>query len=96
MNSQAHRSDNLFVSSIEGSLPARVVALLNGRNRHDGDAPFELDSLALVLGQRLPDQAQTMTYWQRGELGRALRSAGYGVRVEQGRVIFVPRVNGGR
>ena len=50
---------------------------------------YTLDELALVLGLRLPDVAQTETYWHRGETGRRMRALGFGVRVEFGRVIFV-------
>jgi len=96
MTQEPNGSDRVFLSPGGGSLPRRLAALLQGRDGEHREVPFELDELSLALGQRLPPQAQTMTYWQRGDLGRALRKTGFDVRVEQGRVIFVRRAEGGR
>lgn len=79
----------IVVATLSGSLPERLRALLAEHATGQGDLPFDLDGLSLALGLRLPDQAQTATFWQRGDLGRALRGSGFGVRVELGRVIFV-------
>lgn len=78
--------------AVEGaSLPQRLQLLLRRVPTAQTEAVFDLDRLSLSLGRRLPDQARTLTYWQRGEIGRALRAAGFGVRVEFERVIFVRR-----
>lgn len=79
------------VSLAAGALPQRLRAFLAELPRERGAFAFDLDEVSLRLGRRLPDQAQTITYWQRGELGRALRGAGFGVGVEYGRVIFMRR-----
>lgn len=75
------------------TLPARLARLLASLPLASSECAFALDELSLRLGQRLPDQAQTLTYWQRGVLGRGLRRAGFSVRVELGRVVFM-RVRG--
>jgi hypothetical protein len=75
-----------------GALPDRLRALLASLSHDALEVSFSLDQICLRLGQRLPDQAQTITYWQRGELGRALRAEGFAVRVEYGGVIFMRHV----
>ncbi len=75
----------------QGSSTDRLVALLKTIPDTAAEQAYELDELSLVLGLRLPDMAQTETYWHRGETGKAIRRLGFGVRVEFGRVVFVRR-----
>lgn len=82
----------LELSLNQGSLAQRLALLLDAPNADSAELPFSLDDLSLALGLRLPDLAQTATFWQRGDLGKVLRRRGYGVRVEFGRVIFVAAV----
>jgi len=79
----------LGLSLNQGSLAQRLEQLLEDSDPENGQIPFALDDLSLALGVRLPDVAQTATFWQRGDLGRVLRRREYGVRVEYGRVIFI-------
>jgi hypothetical protein len=73
----------------QGSLAQRLEDLLSDAAAEGGELAYSLDDLSLQLGARLPDLAQTATFWHRGDVGRALRRHGYRVRVELGRVIFV-------
>lgn len=72
-----------------GPLPVRLASLLASFDDSSDEFSLALDELSLRLGLRLPDQAQTLTYWQRGDLGRALRGAGFMLRVQYGRIVFV-------
>jgi hypothetical protein len=88
MTSSTNRADELTLSLEQGSLADRVGALLESLPAGAGGHSLTLEELSLRLGLRLPDLAQTATFWQRGELGRRLRRLGYGVGVEYGRVVF--------
>ncbi len=88
MASSVNRPEELSLSLERGSLADRVGALLRSLPADSNEHTLTLDELSLKLGLRLPDLAQTATYWQRGELGRRLRRLGYGIRVEYGRVVF--------
>src|SRR5713101_8453551 len=92
MTGTMNRTQEVSLALSRGSLSERIVMLLRSLPADSGEHPFELDELSLRLGMRLPDVAQTATYWQRGELGRSLRRLGFGVRVEYGRVIFLSDV----
>jgi hypothetical protein len=79
----------LTVSQLEGSLPDRVGALLSSLPVERGEHVFALDDLSLQLGMPLPDFARNASFWQRGDLGRAVRRHGYIVQVRYGEVIFI-------
>lgn len=81
--------DRVAFSLEQGSLAERLASLLSALQKGAPEAGFTLDDLSLRLGLRLPDLAQTATYWHRADVGRTLRGLGFGVRVEFGRVIFV-------
>jgi hypothetical protein len=83
--------DDVTLSLQSGSLTERLAALLQAIPDTAEEQPYALGDLSLLLGLRLPDLAQTETYWHRGETGRAIRGLGFGVRVEFGHVIFVRR-----
>ena len=81
----------IALTPVERPLPEQLARLLA---RFAGDQREErlgLPQLSLELGRRLTEQAQTITFWQRGELGRMLRRSGFAVRVEYGTVIFIRR-----
>lgn len=82
------RADVAVATGI-GPLHERFQEMLREIPASQKETMLALDELSLRLGSRMPDVAQTATYWQRGAVGRALRSAGYSVRVELGHVIFV-------
>lgn len=82
-------TEDLALSLEHGSLADRVAAMLSSLPDNAGEWVFPLDELSLRLGLRLPDLAQTATFWQRGELGRRLRGLGFGVRVQYGQVVFL-------
>ena len=88
-----NEADVVFVDAT-GPLPVRLASLLTSLDASVEALNLALDELSLRLGVRLPDQAQTLTYWQRGDVGRALRGAGFLVRVEYGRVVLVRHVEG--
>jgi hypothetical protein len=86
--------EEMVVSVQQGPFAQRLSGLLQTIPATVGEQPYELDELSLLLGLRLPDVAQTVTFWHRGETGRAMRRLGFGVRVELNRVIFVRRTSG--
>lgn len=88
MSSGVNIGEDLPFSFVQGSLADRVAAMLSSLPAGSVEHVFALDDLSLRLGLRLPDLAQTATFWQRGELGRRLRGLGFGVRVQYGQVVF--------
>ncbi len=88
MSCSINPGQHLSLSFEQGSLADRIAALLLSLPLIPLEQTFTLEDLSLRLGLRLPDLAQTATFWQRGELGRRLRGLGFGVRVEYGRVVF--------
>ena len=91
-NSEGERQRvEIALTPVQRSLPEQLVRLLSGLPDGETEIPFGLPLLSLELGRRLPEQAQTITFWQRGDVGRALRRAGFAVRVEYGKIVFVRR-----
>jgi hypothetical protein len=87
-------TSNVALSLERGSLAERLSSMLRSIPETATEQAYSLDQLSLTLGIRLPDVAQTATYWHRGDVGRRLRALGFGVRVELGRVIFVRTASG--
>ncbi|MGI8552182.1 MAG: hypothetical protein ACR2PL_15575 [Dehalococcoidia bacterium] len=83
------RHDQIALTVTGAGLPEQLTELLKELPKARREVSFTLDELSLRLGRRLPDPAQTITFWQRGPLGRALRAADFSVRVEYEKVIFV-------
>jgi hypothetical protein len=79
----------MSVSLLEGSLSNRLASLLGSLPAEPSEHCFNLDELSLRLGMPLPEQAQTATFWQRGDLGRSVRGLGYRVQVRYAQVIFL-------
>jgi hypothetical protein len=96
MRDSARMGDSVTLSVHSGSLPERLSVLLRTIPDDAEARPYGLDELSLLLGLRLPEVAQTETYWHLGETGRRMRALGFGVQVEYGRVIFVRRTSRSR